>query len=81
MQKKTDGTTLDSGPVDDSKTVETLEENDTGDLDTKPNTGQNAEPNTGTTKKALAEKEIGGPKGLEPTRYGDWERNGRCYDF
>ena len=25
--------------------------------------------------------EFGGPKGLEPTRYGDWERNGRCYDF
>lgn len=22
-----------------------------------------------------------GPKGLEPTRYGDWERKGRCYDF
>jgi hypothetical protein len=26
-------------------------------------------------------KEIGGPKGPEPTRYNDWERNGRCYDF
>ncbi|MBW4035044.1 MULTISPECIES: DUF1674 domain-containing protein [Acidiphilium] len=26
-------------------------------------------------------KEIGGPKGPEPTRYGDWERNGRCTDF
>jgi len=25
--------------------------------------------------------EIGGPKGPEPTRYGDWERNGRCIDF
>ena len=25
--------------------------------------------------------EIGGPKGLEPTRYGDWEAKGRCYDF
>ncbi len=25
--------------------------------------------------------EINGPKGLEPTRYGDWERNGRCSDF
>ena len=22
-----------------------------------------------------------GPKGLEPTRYGDWEKNGRCIDF
>ncbi|KAK2392296.1 hypothetical protein P8452_29231 [Trifolium repens] len=25
--------------------------------------------------------EVGGPKGPEPTRYGDWERNGRCSDF
>ena len=26
-------------------------------------------------------REIGGPSGLEPTRYGDWERNGRVSDF
>ena len=26
-------------------------------------------------------KEIGGPAGPEPTRYDDWERNGRCIDF
>ncbi|XP_026165006.1 succinate dehydrogenase assembly factor 4, mitochondrial isoform X2 [Mastacembelus armatus] len=26
-------------------------------------------------------KEKGGPQGPEPTRYGDWERNGRCVDF
>jgi hypothetical protein len=26
-------------------------------------------------------QEIGGPEGLEPTRYDDWERNGRCIDF
>ena len=25
--------------------------------------------------------EIGGPKGPEPTRYGDWEVGGRCTDF
>ena len=25
--------------------------------------------------------ENGGPKGLEPTRYGDWENNGRAWDF
>lgn len=28
-----------------------------------------------------AAKETGGPQGLEPTRYGDWERAGRCVDF
>jgi len=26
-------------------------------------------------------REIGGPKGPEPTRYGDWEVGGRCTDF
>jgi hypothetical protein len=26
-------------------------------------------------------REIGGPKGPEPTRYGDWEIGGRCSDF
>jgi hypothetical protein len=26
-------------------------------------------------------EEIGGPKGPEPTRYGDWEKNGRVSDF
>jgi hypothetical protein len=26
-------------------------------------------------------EEIGGPGGPEPTRYGDWEINGRCVDF
>jgi len=25
--------------------------------------------------------ETGGPKGPEPTRYGDWEKKGRCIDF
>lgn len=30
---------------------------------------------------APAPRETGGPQGLEPTRYGDWERNGRCIDF
>jgi len=31
--------------------------------------------------KPAREREIGGPKGPEPTRYGDWETNGRCTDF
>jgi N-acetylglutamate synthase-like GNAT family acetyltransferase len=29
----------------------------------------------------LAVPESGGPKGAEPTRYGDWEINGKCVDF
>ena len=35
--------------------------------------------------KALASqvtsKEVDGPKGPEPTRYGDWENKGICWDF
>lgn len=27
------------------------------------------------------QREIGGRKGPDPTRYGDWEKNGRCIDF
>lgn len=30
---------------------------------------------------ALPEGEYGGPKNIEPTRYGDWERKGIAYDF
>ena len=30
---------------------------------------------------AMAATEHGGPAGPEPTRYGDWEVNGRCIDF
>lgn len=26
-------------------------------------------------------REIGGRQGPEPTRFGDWEKNGRCIDF
>lgn len=29
----------------------------------------------------VAIQEIGGPSGPEPTRFGDWERKGRCVDF
>jgi hypothetical protein len=29
----------------------------------------------------LQVKEVDGPAGPEPTRFGDWEKNGRVYDF
>jgi hypothetical protein len=28
-----------------------------------------------------APRESGGRDGPDPTRYGDWEKNGRCIDF
>ena len=45
-----------------------------------------AEPNHEPNQEPSAEsessvQEYGGPKGKEPTRYGDWEKNGRCIDF
>jgi hypothetical protein len=30
---------------------------------------------------AQAPREIGGRAGPDPTRFGDWEKNGRCIDF
>jgi len=30
---------------------------------------------------ATRPREIGGRAGPEPTRFGDWEKNGRCIDF
>lgn len=30
---------------------------------------------------AVAAPEQGGPRGLEPTRFGDWERKGIAVDF
>ena len=32
-------------------------------------------------KGVTTEREIGGRPGPDPTRYGDWEKNGRCIDF
>ncbi len=36
---------------------------------------------TGRGEREDTPDEKGGPAGLEPTRYGDWERKGRCIDF
>jgi len=43
----------------------------------KPRTAEEASGKPPTTMPP----EKGGPKGPEPTRYGDWERKGRCSDF
>jgi hypothetical protein len=41
------------------------------------------DPNLDDTSQDAAKrpKEIGGRGGLDPTRYGDWEKAGRCVDF
>ena len=38
-------------------------------------------PDSKKTAKVAQTHEIKGPKGPEPTRFGDWERKGRCVDF
>ncbi len=38
-------------------------------------------PGEAATTEPTRPREIGGPNGPEPTRYGDWEFNGRCTDF
>lgn len=48
--------------------------------ETKQSGKTKTEPESGEEDAAPA-KEIGGPKGLEPTRYGDWERKGIVSDF
>nr|CAD1843288.1 unnamed protein product [Ananas comosus var. bracteatus] len=44
----------------------------------KKSEGEEGEEDDGVNKLT---GEVGGPKGPEPTRYGDWERGGRCSDF
>ena len=49
-----------------------------------PSTDSHSRANPGATADALPagpRREIGGPSGPEPTRFGDWERKGRCIDF
>jgi len=40
-----------------------------------------AKPEVATDAKSQPPKEIGGRKGPDPTRYGDWELKGKCVDF
>lgn len=49
-----------------------------GSPDAKASNAMDDAPKTDSKSKP---KEIGGPSGPEPTRYGDWERNGICVDF
>ena len=40
-----------------------------------------SDPETVPEAATIAPPELGGPSGPEPTRYGDWEKDGRCIDF
>jgi hypothetical protein len=53
-----------------------IDESDSPPLKTTPEKPESAAPTALTPA-----MEIGGPKGPEPTRFGDWEQKGRCTDF
>ncbi len=60
--------------------AETRAENQPDRKDRKlPETGKQSP--DGTQQESTQQTEHGGYKGLEPTRYGDWEQNSRCTDF
>lgn len=40
-----------------------------------------SKPVASQAKKTKKQAEIDGTEGPDPTRFGDWERNGRCIDF
>jgi hypothetical protein len=58
--------------MDDISRME-RKEHDPGDAATPPKPAQPAQ--------ADQPREIGGRPGPDPTRYGDWEIDGRCIDF
>lgn len=43
--------------------------------------GENVAGDDNATAAVTRRRELGGPEGPDPTRYGDWERKGRCIDF
>ena len=48
------------------------------ELDPAPAPGVEA---AAAVPEAPVAEEVGGRGGLDPVRYGDWEKNGRCIDF
>ena len=48
---------------------------------TRPETGKKPPKADAGGKPVAPAKEVGGRKGPEPTRYGDWEKNGLISDF
>jgi hypothetical protein len=61
---------------------ETPQETDAGGIPSMPQPAsvgvEDADPGSARKREA---REIGGRDGPDPTRYGDWEKNGRCIDF
>jgi len=59
---------------DETGAVPAMRKRQEGDRSEKPAAGSLLDP-------GHRPKEIGGREGPDPTRYGDWEKAGRCIDF
>ena len=56
--------------------MNTKDRDDADESKSMPTELESGSPDTGDQP-----REIGGRGGLDPTRYGDWEKAGRCIDF
>lgn len=70
-----------SGAIDRKMTREHAPESSGDVADSMADRPDNAEAGENFTPSKVLPREYGGRKGPEPTRYGDWEKNGRCIDF
>lgn len=62
--------------------VDTAVSDETGVADADENTQRESDQQTiNHSIHSQRPAELGGRSGPEPTRYGDWEKNGRCIDF
>ena len=82
QQANADSAEVSSGPeTGNAETGNAEKGNDDGTQIASPASGQ---PHKGSDVSIRAEDapvERGGPRGPEPTRFGDWEQKGRCSDF
>ena len=59
----------------------TIVDKDQPAVERNPSNLKQEKPTPAAVKRDAKPNESGGPKGLEPTRYGDWERKGIAVDF
>ena len=65
----------------DDQIEETSSKGDGPEPSSDANSNNTGEEQENLSKDQEGKTEIGGREGLDPTRYGDWEINGRCIDF
>ena len=70
-----------SEPAPDQKTKQTAEPRMVEVRDSEVVQEEGQAEAAADQQEAARPPETGGPTGPEPTRYGDWERKGRCIDF